>query len=78
MEAETWFTADEAVANGFCDRLAATADKGTQNTWNLAAFSKAPKALTEPPAAPSLPDPAPQPTGTTQTNRNALRLKTIV
>jgi hypothetical protein len=25
MDAETWFTADEAVANGFCDRLAATA-----------------------------------------------------
>ena len=78
MGAETWFTADEAVAEGFCDRLAATADKATQNTWNLAAYNKAPKAFTAPPAAPPPPDPAPQPTGTTQTNRNALRLKTIV
>ena len=22
MDAETWFTADEAIANGFCDRIA--------------------------------------------------------
>lgn len=76
MNAETWFTADEAVANGFCDRLAATADKGTKNTWNLAAYNKVPKALTEP-AAPAA-APAPKPMGTTQTNRNALRLVTLV
>lgn len=76
MDAETWFTADEAVANGFCDRLAATADKGTKNTWNLAAYNKVPKALTEP-AAPAA-DPEPKLMGTTQTNRNALRLATIV
>ena len=78
MDAETWFTADEAVANGFCDRLAATADKTAHNTWNLAAYSKVPKALAEPaPSAPAA-DAAPQPKGTTQTNRNALRLATIV
>lgn len=77
MDAETWFSADEAVANGFCDRLADTAiDKGTKNTWNLAAYDKVPKALTEP-AAPAA-DSTPIPTGTTQTNRNALRLATIV
>jgi ATP-dependent protease ClpP protease subunit len=73
MDAETWFTADEAVANGFCDRLAATADKSAKNTWNLAAYSKAPKALTDPPSAPE-----PIATGTTQTNSNALRLAQIV
>lgn len=81
MDAETWFSADEAVANGFCDRLAVTADKA-QNTWNLAAFSKVPQALAAAPAPPPAPapaaDPAPKPTGTTQANRNALHLKTIV
>lgn len=76
MDAETWFTADEAVANGFCDRVAATADKKTSNTWNLAAYDKAPKALMEP-AAPAA-EPTPKPTGTTQTNRNTLRLATLV
>lgn len=43
MNAETWFSADEAIANGFCDRLADTAK--AKNTWNLAAFSNAPSAL---------------------------------
>ncbi len=78
MDAETWFTADEAVANGFCDRLAATADKTAKNTWNLAAYNKVPKALSE--VAPKVPpaDPVPQPKGTTQTNRNTLRLVTLV
>jgi ATP-dependent protease ClpP protease subunit len=79
MDAETWFTADEAVANGFCDRLAATADKAAKNTWNLAAYNKVPKSLTAAPDPATPPaNPAPKPTGTTQTNRNALHLKTIV
>lgn len=73
MDAETWFTADEAIANGFCDRLAATADKSAKNTWNLSAYDKAPKAL-----AVQLPPAPPTPTGTTQTNTNALRLSQIV
>jgi len=51
MDAETWFSADEAVANGFATRLAALPDK-TENraqakTWNLTAYDKAPKALLE-------------------------------
>lgn len=45
MDAETWFSAAEAVAHGFVDRIAG---KAAQNTWNLSAFAKAPKALTEP------------------------------
>lgn len=74
MEAETWFTADEAVANGFVDRLAATAEPAAKNTWNLSAYAKAPAAL----AAPGpTPEPTPEPTGTAQTNTNALRLALI-
>lgn len=47
QDAETWFTAEEAIANGFADRLMETPSKA-QNMWNLSAYSKAPKALTEP------------------------------
>lgn len=54
MDAETWFTAAEAIDAGFVDRLAATATKA-KNTWNLAAYAKAPAAL----AAPIDPDPVP-------------------
>lgn len=43
MNDETWFTAQEALDNGFIDRIAT--DKTAKNTWNLAAFDKAPKAL---------------------------------
>ena len=78
MDAETWFTADEAIANGFVDRLAATAEPKAKNTWNLSAYTKAPAALV--PKAPDMepePDPTPQPTGTTQTKTNALRLALI-
>jgi ATP-dependent Clp protease protease subunit len=52
MNAETWFTAQEAVDNGFADRMAPAPEKKKNTTgksWNLAAFNKAPKALTEPP-----------------------------
>lgn len=45
MDAETWFNAAEAVEHGFVDRIAG---KAAQNTWNLSAFAKTPKALTEP------------------------------
>ena len=54
MNAETWFDADEAIANGFCDRLAETAK--AKNTWNLAAFANAPQALLEP----DQPEPKPE------------------
>ena len=46
MDAETWFSASEAIANGFVDALAPTAK--VKNTWNLAAYGKAPTALLEP------------------------------
>lgn len=47
MNAETWFSAAEALDNGFVDRIApaaATAAKAS-NAWNLAAYAKAPQAL---------------------------------
>lgn len=43
MDAVTWFTAQEALDNGFVDRLTTTAK--AKNTWNLAAFSNAPASL---------------------------------
>lgn len=74
MDAETWFSADEAVANGFCDRLADTAK--AKNTWNLAAFDKAPKSLLDPPAPENVEQqPKPAPAGFFMSAANANRLK---
>lgn len=65
MDAETWMTAEETVANGFADRMATEPDgdedgqdddgdgdgaPAKKAQWNLAAYQHAPKALTEPPA----------------------------
>lgn len=78
MEAETWFTADEAIANGFVDRLSTTAEPTAKNSWNLSAYAKAPAALASPaPEDKPTPEPTPEPTGTAQTNTNALRLALI-
>lgn len=43
MQAETWFTAAEALEYGFVDRV--TGKTKVKNTWNLAAFDKVPRAL---------------------------------
>lgn len=75
MNAETWFSADEAIAAGFCDRLAETAK--TKNTWNLAAFDKAPKALLEPPEPEQTNEPAPAGFFTSAINANRLKLAQI-
>ncbi|MCS3505009.1 head maturation protease, ClpP-related [Achromobacter sp. JUb104] len=50
MDAETWFSADEALEHGFVDRIvdAAAKKSTTSNAWNLAAYQNAPKALTKP------------------------------
>lgn len=42
MDAETWFTADEAVENGFADRKVDVVGKRSKNTWNLSAYEHAP------------------------------------
>jgi ATP-dependent protease ClpP protease subunit len=44
MDAETWFTAEEAVNAGLADRIVDTA-KPASNEWNLAAYSNVPVAL---------------------------------
>lgn len=56
MDAETWFTGQEAVDNGFVNRLMAEPDKAKDQggkTWNLGAFKNAPRVLTEPKSAPT-------------------------
>ncbi|MFT0532431.1 head maturation protease, ClpP-related [Castellaniella hirudinis] len=44
MDAETWFTADEAREAGFVDRVVEIVGKRTANAWNLSAYRNAPKA----------------------------------
>lgn len=61
MEAETWYTADEAKAVGLVDEVVGKDDKpkdATAKAWNLSAFDKTPAALLtalkpEPKAEPS-------------------------
>lgn len=73
MDAETWFSAAEALENGFIDSITTT-DKKTKNTWNLAAFGNAPAALKQPEPEPEkYPEPEPSPSMTVA-NGNRLRL----
>jgi ATP-dependent Clp protease protease subunit len=46
MDAETWFTAEEAKTNGFADRVVDGAT--AENRWNLSAFENVPKQLLAP------------------------------
>lgn len=61
MEGETWFTADQALENGFIDEIVEAAtekkDEPAAANWNLAAYDKAPEDLKAPPKE-SGPDPA--------------------
>lgn len=59
MDAETWFTAQEALDAKLADRIAEKAEPA-KNTWNLSALANVPEALAAP-AAPAEPDPEPQP-----------------
>ena len=68
MDAETWFTAAEALAGGFVDRVGQAPAAKARNTWNLAAFNKVPAQLTNPA------EPAPVTNSMTQANANRLRL----
>jgi ATP-dependent protease ClpP protease subunit len=43
MDAETWFTADEAVENGFADRKVEVVKERSKNQWNLSAYEHAPQ-----------------------------------
>lgn len=56
MDAETWFTAQEAADYGFVDSVytgAADNASAKSKQWNLSAFEHAPKALTETHEAPA-------------------------
>lgn len=46
MDAETWFTAQEAVAAGFADSVADKPKANAITDWNLSAYAHAPKART--------------------------------
>lgn len=54
MDAETWMTAEEALDAGFVDSISGAANDAPKarnlagKQWNLAAFDKAPQALTKP------------------------------
>jgi ATP-dependent Clp protease protease subunit len=53
MDAETWMTADEALANGFIDNVVeAKVKPKMQNAWNLAAYKNAPAAPPDPVVVP--------------------------
>jgi ATP-dependent Clp protease protease subunit len=43
MSAETWFTAEEAVAEGFADGICEDPAEGVDNAWDLSVFDHAPK-----------------------------------
>lgn len=56
MDAETWFTAEQAVDNGFADRVGTAGAKAKASAgWKLDAFANAPKAQSEP-TAPAEPE----------------------
>lgn len=73
MKAETWFTAAEAVAEGFVGAIAEPAVKeaSAQGAWNLRAYARAPAALrTSAAQRPALPQPDPAPAAATPDHRN--------
>lgn len=91
MEAETWMTADEALAGKFIDRIAG--DGGVLNAWNLSAYAKTPAALASaeapqtpavelaapaPPAVAPKPELPPEPTANSMSQSNKNRLALLV
>ena len=74
MDAETWFTAQEAVDNKFADRMAepAKASNTSARHFNLAVYDKTPKALLEAPQPP-----APDYAAARAANERRLRLLSI-
>ncbi|QTD94334.1 Clp protease ClpP [Burkholderia anthina] len=61
MDAETWFSADEAVELGFADELATDDMPENSSRWNLSAYANHPKAGQKPAVQPQSPGPASQP-----------------
>jgi ATP-dependent Clp protease protease subunit len=61
MAKETWISAEEAIAEGFADRMAGEKTSEKVASWNLAAYSNAPKLeALEQPEEPKKKEPSPQ------------------
>ncbi|MEV4179934.1 head maturation protease, ClpP-related [Streptosporangium canum] len=80
MRAETWMSADEAVAAGLADEVAPRRDTdtpATTNSWDLSIFNYAGREHAPPPILATAQDPAPEPppvepaAGPTPTEREA-------
>jgi ATP-dependent Clp protease protease subunit len=73
MDAETWFTAEEAKAAGFVDAIDPnTKNDGAQSKWNLSAYANAPQIAAL--VAEQEPDLSVQVAQQIQANKNRLRL----
>lgn len=72
MDAETWFTAKEAIDIGLADKMAETKAK---NAWNLSAYAKAPPP--DPQQKTPIEEPAPAGFFMSDANANRLRLALI-
>jgi len=79
MNAETWYTAQEALDNGFIDVIKASpSNTKAKNAWNLSAYANAPKI--EPPKEEEQPQTTQEPAqeaGFFMSQSNANRLKLI-
>ncbi len=75
MNSETWMTAEDALNNGFVDSITETS--GVKNVWNLSAYEKPPKALTEQPKKSESEIPK-NTSGASTTNANRLKLLEIL
>lgn len=71
MDAETWFTAEEAVANGFANQVMKPEKKSAKaaTEWNLTAFANAPKPAEPEKPAESVAEKPPEPTYITNDHR---------
>ena len=80
MDAETWFTAEEAVEKHFADRIDEKAQKQDTSTFNLAAYDHAPEQLLheEPKATKSSQQQEPDYEAIRQANERRLQLYRFV
>jgi ATP-dependent Clp protease protease subunit len=75
MDAETWFTAAEALDAGFVDSVVSTEKKSAAAKWDLSAYDNAPKAADPPEPAPE--ELAAQADRQSRLNRSRLALASI-
>lgn len=61
MDAETWFSADEAVKYGFADRIATGDGAKARAAWNVSAYANAPAPVVVAAEPEPEPEPSPEP-----------------